>query len=142
MHGAEGERQHRRLKALSDAIVMSRVTLVARSPGRMGFSRTVAGIHRDFAKGSVMNAPVANPAAAPSSSTSLDQLIYIELLGRAFLRVENNAVIKPDPAALAKLSMELAEVFRKAEVARLADLGPKNVGYEVKLDDITNWERK
>lgn len=89
-----------------------------------------------------MNAPVANPAAAPSSSTSLDQLIYIELLGRAFLRVENNAVIKPDPAALAKLSMELAEVFRKAETSRLADLGPKNVGYEVKLDDITNWEKK
>ena len=38
--------------------------------------------------------------------------------------------------------MELAEVFRKAEKSRLADLGPKNVGYEVKLDDITSWEKK
>ena len=89
-----------------------------------------------------MSEHAANPAAAPSSNTSLDQLIYIELLGRAFLRVENNAVIKPEPAALAKLSMELAEVFRKAEKSRLADLGPKNVGYEVKLDDITSWEKK
>ena len=43
------------------------------------------------------------PAAksASPSGPSLAELIYVELVGRAFLRVENNAVIKPDPALLA-----------------------------------------
>ena len=86
-----------------------------------------------------MNAPVAD---AHSSSASLDELIYVELIGRAFLRVDNAAVIKPEPAALAKLSIELADVYRKANKVRLADLGPKNVGYEVQLDDISNWDKK
>jgi len=58
-----------------------------------------------------MNAPVAAPHAS-ASNTSLDELIYIELIGRAFLRVENAAVIKPDATTLAKLSMQLADVYR------------------------------
>ncbi len=86
-----------------------------------------------------MNAPV---AAASSASTSLDELIYVELIGRAFLRIENNAVIKPEPAVLAKLSIDLADAYRAEHKARLAELGPKNVGYEIQMDDIANWDKK
>ena len=75
----------------------------------------------------------AAPAFAPGAS--LAELIYVELIGRAFLRVENNAQIKPDPAQLAKLSIELATVFQQAEKVHKAASGPKNVGYDVtKLD--------
>ena len=83
-----------------------------------------------------MNAPV---AAASSASTSLDELIYVELIGRA---LENNAVIKPEPAVLAKLSIDLADAYRAEHKARLAELGPKNVGYEIQMDDIANWDKK
>ena len=86
-----------------------------------------------------MNAPV---TSATSSTASLDELIYVELIGRAFLRVENTAVIKPEADVLAKLSIELADAYRKAHKVRLADLGPKNVGYEIQLDDISNWDKK
>ncbi len=72
----------------------------------------------------------------PSSGPSLAELIYVELVGRAFLRVENNAVIKPDPAQLAKLSIALATEFEKAEHAHRAASGPKNVGYDVKNLDL------
>ena len=79
---------------------------------------------------------MSEPAAAPASpGASLAELIYVELLGRAFLRVENNAVIKPDPAQLAKLSIALATEFDKAMKEHKAASGPKNVGYDVtKLD--------
>ena len=78
-------------------------------------------------------APSAKTAAP--AGTSLAELIYVELIGRAFLRVENNAQIKPDPMALARLSIELAGVFDKAEKEHKAASGPKNVGYDVtKLD--------
>ena len=29
-----------------------------------------------------------------------------------------------------------------ADKARLAELGPKNVGYEIQMDDIANWDKK
>ena len=80
-------------------------------------------------------------AAAKSTSqpgTSLAELIYVELVGRAFLRVENNAVIKPDPALLAKLSMALAAEFEKAAAEHRAASGPKNIGYDVKTLDLGN----
>jgi hypothetical protein len=83
-----------------------------------------------------MNAPAA-PASA-SAATSLAELIYVELIGRAFLRVENNAVIKPDPAQLAKLSIALATEFEKAATLHRAASGPKNVGYDVKNLDLGN----
>jgi len=74
-------------------------------------------------------------ASAPAPGASLAELIYVELIGRAFLRVENNAQIKPDPAQLAKLAIELASVYDKADRAYKAESGPKNVGYDVtKLD--------
>ncbi len=88
-------------------------------------------------------------AAAPQPSNSkagsgpdLAEIIYVELIGRAFLRVENTASIKPDAATLAKMSIALAEVYFKEKNAALALLGPKNVGYDVKLDDLMSWEKK
>ena len=74
-------------------------------------------------------------APAPSPGPSLAELIYVELLGRAFLRVNDVATIKPDPASLAKLSMELADAFTNEKKAQLAALGPKNQGYDIKIDD-------
>jgi len=87
----------------------------------------------------------APPAAAKhpgNSGPDLADLIYVELIGRAFLRVENAASIKPDAATLAKLSIDLAEVLHKAKRDVLAALGPKNVGYEMKLDDLAHWDKK
>jgi hypothetical protein len=65
----------------------------------------------------------------------LAELIYVELVGRAFLRVDNAAQIKPDPAALAKLSFELAQVFKTREHELLVESLPKNVGYDIKTAD-------
>jgi hypothetical protein len=76
---------------------------------------------------------------APAPGQKLSELIYVELLGRAFLRAENSASFKPDAEQLARLSLQLAEVFHKTEKQRLEELGPKNVGYEVKADDIGSW---
>ena len=85
----------------------------------------------------------APPAAAKSAGgPDLAELIFVELIGRAFLRVENTATIKPDPATIAKLSLDLAAAYDKEKKDRLAALGPKNVGYEMKLDDLANWDKK
>jgi hypothetical protein len=73
---------------------------------------------------------------------NLAELIYVELVGRAFLRAENTATFKPDPEQLARLSLQLAQVFHQTEKRHLAELGPKNVGYEVKVDDIGSWLKK
>ena len=88
-------------------------------------------------------------AAPPQPSNSkagsgpdLAEIIYVELIGRAFMRVENTASVKPDPATLAKLSLELAAVYFREKQASLAALGPKNVGYEMKLDDLMAWDKK
>jgi hypothetical protein len=81
---------------------------------------------------------MSTPAAPDSAATSLAELIYVELVGRAFLRVENAAVFKPDPAQLAKLSIVLATAFQKAEKEHRAASGPKNVGYDVGLMDLGN----
>lgn len=92
-----------------------------------------------------MNAPASPPPAgapAPSPGPSLAELIYVELLGRAFLRVNDVATIKPDPASLAKLSMELADAFTNEKKAQLAALGPKNQGYDIKIDDLVSWDNK
>ena len=80
--------------------------------------------------------PVANPGTQDLASR-----IYVELVGRAFLRVENAAVIKPDPGELAKLSLQLAETFRKAEKAASAAVGPQNIGYNVELADMAKWDK-
>ncbi|HTF16250.1 MAG TPA: hypothetical protein VK643_16445 [Burkholderiales bacterium] len=80
--------------------------------------------------------PVANPGAQDLASR-----IYVELVGRAFLRVENAAVFKPDPAGLAKLSLQLAETFRKVEKVFNAAAGPQNVGYNVELTDMAKWDK-
>jgi hypothetical protein len=78
-------------------------------------------------------------SATPANpGTSLAELIYVELIGRAFLRVENNAQFKPDPAQLAKLSIVLATAFEKAATEHRAASGPKNVGYDVKNLDLGN----
>ena len=81
-------------------------------------------------------------AAAAAAGPHLAELLYVELIGRAFLRVDNAATIKPDAASLAKLSLDLAETYKAAKKAALAELGPKNVGYDVKIDDLMSWEKK
>ena len=80
------------------------------------------------------------PAAAAGSHTSLAELIYIELVGRAFLRVENAAVIKPEPAALAMLSIQLAETFQRTATKHKVDNTPKSTaGYELSTEDVASW---
>ena len=83
----------------------------------------------------------ANVQAAGQSLDQLAAAIYVELVGRAFLRVDNAAVIKPEAGALAKLSFELAAAFKKVEKVVLAAAGPKNVGYDVQLGDIDGWKK-
>ena len=80
------------------------------------------------------------PAANPGTQ-DLASRIYVELVGRAFLRAENTAVIKPDPIELAKLSCQLAETFRKVEKVVNAAAGPQNVGYNVELADMAKWDK-
>jgi len=82
----------------------------------------------------------AQPPAKPGTQ-DLASRIYVELVGRAFLRSDAGAVIKPDPAELAKLSLQLAEVFRKHEAAANAAAGPQNVGYKVDVADMAKWEK-
>jgi hypothetical protein len=50
-------------------------------------------------------------------------------------------VIKPGAVELAKLSIQLAEVFRKVEKVANAAAGPQNVGYDVDLADMAKWEK-
>jgi hypothetical protein len=78
--------------------------------------------------------------AATGPLTSLAELIYIELVGRAFLRVDNVAVIKPEPAALATLSIALAETWQKTASQHKIDTTPKSTaGYELKTSDVEAW---
>jgi hypothetical protein len=82
----------------------------------------------------------AQPAASPGIQ-DLASRIYVELVGRAFLRVDNAAVVKPDAAELAKLSIQLADIFRKVERVANAAAGPQNVDYKVDLADIAKWDK-
>lgn len=70
-------------------------------------------------------------SAAQLADQRLAESIYVELLGRAFLRVENQAVVKPEPLELAAFSIKLALAFRAAEKKIADELGPKNVGYDI-----------
>jgi hypothetical protein len=88
-----------------------------------------------------MAASMATPAPANPGLQGLASRIYVELVGRAFLRTDNAAVVKPDAAELAKLSIQLAEAFRKVESAASAAAGPKNIGYNVDLADMAKWEK-
>ncbi len=81
------------------------------------------------------------PAASTLSAYPLAERIYVELVGRAFLMMENAAVFKPEPAELARLSLELAAAFHNAERAAQAAAGPKNVGYDVQLTDLSQWKK-
>ncbi len=89
-----------------------------------------------------MNAPVAATAAAAGPNLSLDELIFVELCGRALQCTDAAAAVKPNPAILAKLSIQLADAYRAAYKEKMYDLLPKNVGYEINMDDITNWDKK
>lgn len=86
---------------------------------------------------------MATPAQPPASPgiQDLASRIYVELVGRAFLRTDNAAVIKPDAAELAKLSLQLAETYRKVEKAVNAASHPQNVGYKVDLADMAKWDK-
>jgi hypothetical protein len=81
----------------------------------------------------------AQPPATPAHE--LASRIYVELVGRAFLRTDNTATIKPDAAELAKLSIQLADIFRKVEKAANAAAAPQNVGYKVDLADMAKWDK-
>jgi hypothetical protein len=79
-------------------------------------------------------------AAPAAHHTSLAELIYIELVGRAFLRVENAAVIKPEPDALAALSIQLAETWQKVAAKHKVDTTPvSTAGYELTTEDVASW---
>jgi len=86
---------------------------------------------------------MASPAqpAANAGIQDLASRIYVELVGRAFLRADDTAVIKPAPAELAKLSLQLAEIFRKVEKVFNAAAVPQNVGYNVELADMAKWDK-
>ena len=77
----------------------------------------------------------------PATIPDLASRIYVELIGRAFLRTDNAATIKPDAVELARLSVQLAETFRKVEQAANAAAAPKNVGYKVDLADMAKWDK-
>lgn len=78
---------------------------------------------------------------AKHSVGQLAAAIYVELVGRAFLRMENAATIKPEPAVLAKLAFELASAFQEVAKTSLAAHGPQNVGYNVDLTDLAGWNK-
>jgi hypothetical protein len=78
---------------------------------------------------------------AKHSINELAASIYVELVGRAFMRVENAASVKPEPAVLARLSFDLAFAFQDAAKVALAAHGPQNVGYNVDLGDIAGWNK-
>ena len=81
----------------------------------------------------------------PAVQNAVEELaarIYVELVGRGFLRVENAAVIKPPPEALAKLSFELAEAFQKEVKEFRSASGPKNIGYDIQMSDMAGWDKK
>ena len=80
-------------------------------------------------------------ATTKVSPHELAAAIYVELVGRAFLRTDNAAVIKPEAEALVKLSFELAAAFKKVERAYQAAAGPQNVGYDVQLSDMSGWKK-
>ena len=88
-----------------------------------------------------MNAPAAATPAAAHAGPSLDELIFVELCGRALQATESGAGVKPNAPTLAKLSLELADAYRAAHKEKLAAAGPKNVGYEINMDDLTNWQK-
>jgi hypothetical protein len=85
-----------------------------------------------------MASPVQSPA---TPAHELASRIYVELVGRAFLRTDNAAVIKPDAAELARLSLQLADIFRKVEKVADAAAAPQNVGYKVDLADMAKWDK-
>jgi hypothetical protein len=89
-----------------------------------------------------MNAPATPAAAAAAGGHSLDELIFVELAGRALQVSNGQLAVAGSPAQLATLSIQLAEAYREAHKAKLAELGPKNVGYEIQMDDLMNWEKK
>lgn len=85
-----------------------------------------------------MSGPTADKSLAPPvPGLDIATRIYVELIGRSYLRVENAAVIKPEPLELAKLSFKLAAKFLEAEAEIKAESGPKNVGYDVNTLDLT-----
>ena len=89
-----------------------------------------------------MNAPVAAPAASASAGSSLDELIFVELCGRALQISDAAATVKPAAAVLAQLSITLADAYRAAHKEKMSDLMPKNVGYEINMDDLAGWVKK
>jgi hypothetical protein len=79
--------------------------------------------------------------SAHTAVVELSKQIYVELLGRAFLRADNAATFKPDPAELAKISIQLAETFQKVQKVVYAAAGPQNVGYDIQMTDMAVWQK-
>lgn len=79
--------------------------------------------------------------SAHHAVVELSKQIYVELVGRAFLRADNAATFKPDPAELAKISIQLAETFQKVQKVVHAAAGPQNVGYDIQMTDMAGWQK-
>jgi hypothetical protein len=85
---------------------------------------------------------MSSPTQPGESAQKLSELIYVELVGRAFLRVESTALVKPEPNVLAKLSIQLAEAFREAERQAAAEAAnKKHVGYDIRSADLGAWNK-
>ena len=83
------------------------------------------------------------PPPPEGGALKLSELIYVELLGRAFLRADNAATIKPEAAVLAKLSIDLERAFRVAEKEVAAEMAAqKHEGYSLRSDDLGAWDKK
>jgi hypothetical protein len=79
--------------------------------------------------------------ATHAAVLELSKRIFVELVGRAFLRVDNAAAFKPDPAELVKISIQLAETFQKVQKVVYAAAGPQNVGYDIQMTDMAGWQK-
>jgi hypothetical protein len=83
--------------------------------------------------------------AAPAPSSISDPLrnlaakIYIELICRNVVVIDNAAQIKSNPESLAKISFKLAEVFQRVGVEVKAPSLPKNQEFDMRAADISGW---
>jgi hypothetical protein len=88
-------------------------------------------------KGKLMAAPAASPISDPLRS--LAAKIYIELICRNVVVIDNAAQIKSNPESLAKISFKLAEVFQRVGVEVKAPSLPKNQEFDMSAADISGW---
>ncbi len=72
----------------------------------------------------------------------LAERLYVELVGRVMFPTGASTGAKPNPENLAKMCIKLAEAFEKANTQSEIDAEPKAAKFDVKLSDITGWDKK